>query len=242
MNTPSPLVPQGSLLQSKGKSTVRIAFFTIAAIHVVFIGGLLMQGCKKSEDKPVAVEETNLPPLDPMPPDYTATNYDPNLAAPTLTNLPSQLPPPNIDVNVLRAEVPEELKEYVVVKGDSFSSIALKTGVSLKAIEQANPGVDSTKLQIGQKLKIPAASSVPSTTSAAPSNGDATVYVVKSGDMLEKIAKRNGTTVKAIMDLNNLKTTTIKVGQKLKLPASQTAEPTAAPVYVTPLPDTKTNP
>ena len=44
--------------------------------------------------------------------------------------------------------------EYVVAKGDNLSSIAKKSGISLKAIQDLNPGVDSNKLRIGQKLKI----------------------------------------------------------------------------------------
>src|SRR5262245_13118642 len=50
MNTPNPLVPQGSLpYPSRGKSTVRIAVLTIVAIHAVFFAGLLMQGCKRED-------------------------------------------------------------------------------------------------------------------------------------------------------------------------------------------------
>jgi LysM repeat protein len=241
MNTPNPLVPQGSLLQSKGKSTVRIAFFTIAAIHVVFIGGLLMQGCKKSDDKPIAppVEDSNalsLPPMTNELPPLVETNVAP---APD-TNVP---PPVQNEVNVAPTPVappptvPEETREYVVTKGDSFSTIAKKMGVSLKAIQQANPGVDSSRLQIGQKLHVPAAGSAASSSfsNGTSDNANGSTYTVKSGDMLEKIARHNGTTVKAIMSLNNLKTTKIRVGQKLKLPASQSSEP-ATPNYVTPLP------
>ncbi|MEY3812997.1 MAG: hypothetical protein RL495_944 [Verrucomicrobiota bacterium] len=43
--------------------------------------------------------------------------------------------------------------EHVVAKGDNLSSIAKKAGISLKAIQDLNPGVDSNKLRIGQKLK-----------------------------------------------------------------------------------------
>jgi LysM repeat protein len=43
--------------------------------------------------------------------------------------------------------------EYVVAKGDNLSSIAKKAGLSLKAIQDLNPGVVSNKLRIGQKLK-----------------------------------------------------------------------------------------
>jgi len=44
------------------------------------------------------------------------------------------------------------------------------------------------------------------------------VYEVKSGDILEKIAKKHKTTVKKIKELNGLKNDRIYVGQKLKLP------------------------
>ena len=149
MNTPNPLVPQGSL-HSRQKSTVRTAFFAIAAIHLVFFGGLLIQGgCKKSEDKPIMpAEDTNVLSLPPMTSDVVVTEGGTNVIAPSLTNPPTQLPPPAVDVNVPPVPALEEMKEYVVTKGDSFSSIAKKTGASIKAIEQANPGVSSSKLQI----------------------------------------------------------------------------------------------
>ena len=126
--------------------------------------------------------------------------------------------------------------EYVVVKGDTLSKIAKKFGVTLKAIEAANPGVEPTKLKVGQKLSIPAPAASP--TAPAPTGmvpGSATggeeIYTVKSGDTLSKIAKAHGTTVKAIESENNLSTTQIKVGQKLKIPAKAEA---AAPAPAAP--------
>ena len=62
-------------------------------------------------------------------------------------------------------------------------------------------------------------------------------YVIKSGDTLTKIAKSHGTTVKAIEADNNLSTTKIKVGQKLKIPAAAAASVAPAPAPVaTPAP------
>lgn len=219
---------------------MRIAFFTIAAIHVVFIGGLLMQGCKKPENKTV-VEETSPPPLPPYTNDVayadpTFTNQlEPTIASNTYT--PEPLPPPLY---------PEPAREYVVAKGDSFYSIAKKSNVSMKAIADANPGVNSSRLKIGQKLQLPAPGSASASPGSAvspaatsPDSSGTTTYVVKSGDMLEKIARRNGTTAKAIMRENNLRTTLIKVGQKLKIPSSKSsggAEPVSSSNYVTPLP------
>lgn len=44
--------------------------------------------------------------------------------------------------------------EYVVAKGDNLGAIARKNGISLKAIQDLNPGVNANLLQIGQKLKV----------------------------------------------------------------------------------------
>lgn len=46
------------------------------------------------------------------------------------------------------------------------------------------------------------------------------LYVVKSGDSLEKIANAHGTTVKVLKELNNLTTDRIKIGQKLMIRAT----------------------
>jgi LysM repeat protein len=124
---------------------------------------------------------------------------------------------------------------YVIAAGDLLSTIAKKNGVSLKALEDANPGIDAKKLQIGHKLQIPAsvAATTPETPkaaeSAAAASGDATIYVVKTGDNLVKIAKAHSTTVKAIETLNEMKTSAIKAGQKLKVPVMKMASAEAAP-------------
>ncbi len=239
MNTPNPLVPQGSF-PSRGKSTVRIAFFTIAALHIVFIGGLLMQGCKKPEEKPVT-QEVAPDPLPPMP--DPSTNLPPTNVATTIPTNVAPEPTGTVAPDPLPFAAPDA-KEYIVARGDNFSTIAKRNQVSIKAIEQANPGVNSTKLKVGQKLQIPASNATrdPANSPAPPSNdnGETKTYVVRAGDMLEKIANRHGTTAKTIMRLNNLKTTMIKPGQKLKLPTkSASAESPASPGYVTPLPATK---
>jgi len=43
--------------------------------------------------------------------------------------------------------------QYVVVKGDTLSGIARKQGLSLKALQDLNPGVGSN-LRIGQVIKV----------------------------------------------------------------------------------------
>jgi LysM repeat protein len=134
--------------------------------------------------------------------------------------VPSNTPPPINDVAA------PAVIEHTIVKGDYYSTLATKYGVTVKAIQAANPGKDPAKLQIGDKIKIPpkalAAASTGTTTTAA---ADPSLYTVKSGDTLGKIAKDHKTTVSELQKLNNLTTTQIKVGQKLKMPSAGTPPP-----------------
>jgi LysM repeat protein len=43
---------------------------------------------------------------------------------------------------------------YSVVAGDTFGVIATKTGTTVAELERLNPGVSSTSLHIGQKLRV----------------------------------------------------------------------------------------
>lgn len=45
--------------------------------------------------------------------------------------------------------------EYVIKSGDSFAKIARSHGCSIADIQAVNPGVDSSKLHVGQKIKLP---------------------------------------------------------------------------------------
>ena len=162
-----------------------------------------------------APQQTNL-----LPPDLTQTSAPP-ATNPAPQNLPV-LPPP------VESAAPGLTREYVVVKHDSFSIIGKKFGVSWSAIAKANPGVDSTRLKVGQKLVVPAQAS-PTIATAAAGNSSENSYVVKTGDTLHKIARANGTSVNEIKALNGLKTDRIKVGDKLKLPAAKPAPVTATP-------------
>lgn len=48
----------------------------------------------------------------------------------------------------------EAPKAYVVQNGDTLTSIARKTGVSVARIQQLNPGVDPQILVSGERLKL----------------------------------------------------------------------------------------
>jgi LysM repeat protein len=233
MNNPNPFVPKGSLLeqQSKRRSHMKLGVLCVLVVGVAGLTAMLIQGCKREQ-----VETT------PPPVDTNTVVMDTNTPSVEASNPPVAAPPV-----VAPAPVPEVAgTEYVVVKGDSFAKIAKKNGVSVKAIEAANPGVEPTKLKVGQKLTIPGGGTAPAANGASvtPDTGmGGETYTVKSGDTLTKIAKAHGTTVKAIRAENNLATDHIKVGQKLKIPAkAEPAAPAPAPAPVAPAPTPGTAP
>jgi LysM repeat protein len=231
MNNPNPFLPQGSVLeQNRRRSRMKLGVFCVLAAGVCGLTAMLIQGCKKEQNA------ENVPPVDVNPPPLVDTN------PPAMTNPPAI--EPVMPTNPLPAiapvmpAVPAAGTEYVVVKGDTLAKIAKNNHVTLKALMDANPGVQPAKLKVGQKLTLPAgstAAAAPMATSAgtemaAGTSGGAT-YTVKSGDTLTKIARAHGTTVKQIESANNLSTTKIKVGQKLKIPVKvEAAAPAPAPV------------
>lgn len=216
MNNPNPFLPLGSLLeqQSKRRSRMKLGVLCVLIVGVAGLTAMLIQGCKREQS-----EETTQPPVD-----TNTVAVDTNMTSMVASNPPVTAPP-----MVMPPPVAPAGTEYVVVHGDTLAKIAKKNSVTLTALKEANPGVEPTKLKVGQKLNIPAGGTAPAATgtSAAPETGmgGGEVYVVKSGDSLTKIAKAHGTTVKAIEAENGLSTTRIKVGQKLKMPTSAAAAP-----------------
>lgn len=108
---------------------------------------------------------------------------------------------------------------YKIKKGDTLAKIAAAHGISLKALTDANPGVDARKLQVDKELKLPAAKKSAGTLADAASEG-VTIYVVKKGDTLSGIARKFGVTVPEIRKANGLKTDSIMVDKKLKIPVA----------------------
>ena len=117
---------------------------------------------------------------------------------------------------------------YTVKSGDTMSSIASKHGVSLAALEKANPQVKNPNvISVGQKLKIPgkttssSGSSKPSSSSGSSAKKS---YTVVSGDTMSSIASRHGVSLGALEAANpQVKNPNqIYVGEKLNLPSNAT--------------------
>lgn len=212
---------------------MKLAVGCAVAISVCGLSAMLIQGCKREQQPPDENQfaDTNvMPMIDTNPPVIPAAPTNPEPIAPVAPVIP---PTPVIP----EVQTPAAT-EYVVVKGDYMAKIAKDHGISLKALEAANPNVQPTRLRIGQKLQIPAPATTGNSASPMTSgdvSGGSEIYTVKSGDTMSRIAKVNGVSLKALKAANpTIDPNHIVVGQKLKLPAR--AETQAAPAVNTPPP------
>lgn len=98
----------------------------------------------------------------------------------------------------------EGVIEYTVAPGDSLSSIGFSFGVSVDSLRYENDLFFNEGLSPGQVLKIPPISGI--------------TYTVKSGDTLERIAKKFGADSTAILEFNYLFSTALTPGQELLIP------------------------
>ncbi len=216
--------------KNKGRARVKIAVFFVLAVHAVGLLALLMQGCRQ-EERNSQTQTTNNPVAPSLEP---TTGVVADTSAPlsgTATNLAPTLEP---GLPVVGGS------EYTIVSGDTLSTIARRFHLTVRAISDANPGLEPTRLQPGQKLHLPPATPAASVAAGTGSANSATseqMYAVKSGDTLSTIARQYGTTVRAIRAANNLRTDSIKVGQKLKVPGKS-----SSPGATTPLESAATNP
>lgn len=107
--------------------------------------------------------------------------------------------------------------KYTVVKGDTLSRIAKKHGISLSQLLGWNPQIKNPNLIYpGQVIAI----GVIQGAGVAVSTTDGAAYdEVKRGDCLYKIARRNGITLKAVIDMNPeiAKQKYIYAGQKIRV-------------------------
>jgi len=115
---------------------------------------------------------------------------------------------------------------YRIQPGDTMSSIAARNGVTLAALERANPQVHNPNLiYAGESLNIPGKSDSFAPPAQKPSSGSS--YTVRSGDSMSGIAARHGVSLSALERANpqvknpNL----IYPGQRLTIPGGDSFTP-----------------
>ena len=146
---------------------------------------------------------------------------------------------PVVVADVSKAPVEPEYTIYVVQNGDYLAKISKKFNVTISSIKRLNPSIKKDIVRVGQKLKLPGkidvgvqAAPVAATVTAVAAKksakkiqtsytGATKEYVVKNGDTLGSIAYGNGINIRQLKELNSLTSDSLKIGQKLKIPAEK---------------------
>jgi len=108
---------------------------------------------------------------------------------------------------------PQQQITHTVVAGDNLWDLARHYKTSVGEFKAANQ-LKSIRLHLGQVLILPGAAVIP-----APSSK----HTVQEGDNLWNLARQYHTSVEELMELNQLKTHRLHLGQELRLPAPEAA-------------------
>jgi len=249
MNNPNPLIPQGSLLeqQAKSKPHLRIALF-IVAVHVVFLGLLLMQGCKRETDDPNLADAStddflSEPPRQPLfptnglaeldlpsEPETVATEeFNPgslgrpgDLAATMPATNQGTLNPP-AGTFMPPPELPSAPEPQLVTRQHEVVAgdtfFTLARKYGVTSAAIAAANPNADPLRLRLGQKL--VIPPPAAAAQAPTQTLAPgveLHEVRSGDTLTRIARTRGTTAAAIRELNGKTTDRIYIGEKLKVP------------------------
>lgn len=104
---------------------------------------------------------------------------------------------------------------YVIRPGDTLSGIAQRTGVRVADLSAANGIADADHIVAGRTLRLPG---------AAAQEATAHEHTVTGGDTVIGLARRYGSSVRAIVDANRLANPNrILRGQQLRIPGRASA-------------------
>lgn len=190
-------------------------------------------------------------PSEPVEP-VTPVNVTPDPAPAVNVDVVDTPDPKPVEVKPVVKE--PEFTTYIIQRGDTLSKISKRYNIKIDAIKASNPQIKNDVIRLGQKIKLPGKvdvgdQTVPAgafasnqTKRPAPAaagkkdpaptkayTGATKEYIVKNGDTLGGIAIASGLTVRQLKELNGLSKDMIRVGQKLKVPASK-VEKKVAPV------------
>lgn len=213
MSTSTNLPPLTPLAQSsKGKSNVRIAVITIIALHSVFFGGLLMQGCKqKTPDNGL-----------------TSTGGTTNTDT-ALTNSPyGDLGGTGSLGGLLNTGATNPSLAYTTPAPTNYGTPA---GTPAAGGYQPTPAPNAFQPAQGAyqtpPIQAPATTTPSYATTAEPTS--TSEYSVAKGDTLATIAKAHGVSLKDLQRANpNADSRRLKIGQKLTIPSAGSTAPAPA--------------
>lgn len=114
-----------------------------------------------------------------------------------------------------------EFAYHKVKTGETLGTVASKYGTTVHQLQQIN-GLNSTKIYVGQRLKVKAGTEVDSTSPSPTPTPQVTVaktyYTVRSGDTFGKIAQRHKLSTSQLQKLNpSINVNRLSIGQKIRV-------------------------
>ena len=218
------------------RDTIIIAVLLNAGLLIVLFATSLKSDKTEEAAPPVSVLSSNQPEMQPMTPPVIAANpapdqvdqviqqfvtpqvtgaSEPNFLADLQAIGGEQSPAPVMETVPAAAEA--SLREVKVKKGDVLERIARQNHVSVNDLMKAN-GLSSSRLKIGQTLKIPAKGASRSVASATDEG--AKYYTIKTGDNPWTIAVKHHMKVDELLKLNGMnedKARRLKPGDRLRV-------------------------
>lgn len=113
----------------------------------------------------------------------------------------------------------KSFRYHRVRSGEALSTIARKYRVSAASLARANNITRRNLIVAGQLLKIPGRTAA-HTAHPIPPRQNPKTHTVRKGDSLWQLAKQYHTTVRRIQELNSLRSSALRVGQKLRIPSA----------------------
>ncbi len=160
-----------------------------------------VEGTSEGATLPAETSTESAPTAVPTSPPASPTS-EPATSVPATEPAPAATSPP-----------PAEGGTHVVQQGENLFRIALRYGVTVEAIANANGIANPALINTGQTLTIPSGAQ----TSSPPTG--ATTYVVQAGDNLFRIALRYNMSHVHLAQHNNITNpSNISVGQVLNIP------------------------
>ena len=108
--------------------------------------------------------------------------------------------------------------EYHKVKsGETLGTIASRYGTTVREVQRIN-GLNSTKIYVGQRLKVKAGGKTTTPTTTSQSTTAKKYYTVRSGDTFGIIAQRHKLSVSQLRRLNpSINISRLSIGQKIRV-------------------------
>jgi len=113
---------------------------------------------------------------------------------------------------------------YTPKPGESYAAIAKRHGITLGQLRQINGLSDGQTRAAAQTTLVVPAPGIRRVALDDPAwreTPTVRTHVVKKGDTLSAIARRYGTTVKALQQLNRLRGTRLSLGKRLRVPGGR---------------------